>query len=149
MRAGRPFLLGVGSPNNPPEQGGGAVEQGRRSGGAVEAGGGAARSYSTFKRDRRSRLRDKGEDPRLDPTYTLVLLTIHDLVFGVLKVPIYTQLNPGLVAGKLQPRGTHKGEVGSKEERLEAEDHREAGGGDLTAGSVEVARALPHAEEGM
>ena len=43
--AGRPFLMGVGRPNNPPEQGGGEVDQRRRSGGAVEAGGGAACSY--------------------------------------------------------------------------------------------------------
>ena len=58
------------------------------------------------------------------------------------------------MASELQPRGPHEGEVGSEEERLEADDHGEAGGGDLAADSVEVARrevarAFPHAEEGM
>ena len=58
------------------------------------------------------------------------------------------------MAGELQPQGPYKGEVGREEERLEADNHREAGGGDLAADSIEVARrkvarAFPHAEEGM
>ena len=41
--------------------------------------------------------------------------------------------------GELQPRSLYEGEVGSEEERLEADDHGDAGGGDLAADSVEVA----------
>ena len=60
----------------------------------------------------------------------------------------------GQVVGELQPQSPHEGEVGCEEERIEADDHGEAGSRDLAADSVEVshrevARALPHAEEGM
>ena len=58
------------------------------------------------------------------------------------------------MVGEIQPQHPHEGEVGGEEERLEENYHGEAGGGDLAADSIEVARrkvtrALPHAEEGM
>ena len=42
---------------------------------------------SFFKRDCRGHPRDEGEASQLDPPYPLVLLTVRDLVCGVLKVP--------------------------------------------------------------
>ena len=113
-----------------------------------------SRAESLFQSDLHSRTRDEGKPPRMNQPYALVLLTVRNLVDGVLKVTSQTRFEPGQVAGELQSRGPYKGEVGCEEEHLKAYDHREAGGGDLAADSIEVAcrkvvRAFPCAEEGM
>ena len=101
MRAGRPFHLGVGRPNNLPEQGGGAVERGRGSGGAVAAGGGAARSFSTDPVC-------SGSDPKQNNAAinTIELCTVHwfDRYLGKTTDFFFYFLSPAC-AGRAQTRG--------------------------------------------